>query len=158
MRHSVSLAIIACACACRSHAPAPATPDAPQASDAAPSFDESGMVVDKSSTPVANAYVCIVDHPEVPCVEDDGSGVYHLSVPATLERSNIAIATTLTTIMQGYLGSVLLVQEAPPFFVWPAVSTVIADPDATTYHSVASRRGARRRSARPSRSAAAPSP
>jgi hypothetical protein len=68
----------------------------------------------KAGAPIANARICIVDRPEIPCATSAADGSYTLSIPAWTTPVDIAFNVTAAR----HLGSTGLVHEKPGSVVW----------------------------------------
>jgi len=91
----------------------------------------SGTVLEASNgAPIANAQLCILDHPEVKCALTDGSGAYSLDLPVLATALDVAVNATAA----GHLGFTGLVEEPPATdggVIWFATIWLTSDASAT---------------------------
>jgi hypothetical protein len=112
------IAIVLVLAACGS-----STPSSPDAS--APAIDAmgapdghvddfTGKVFDEHITPIADAKICVLDHPDLACATTDANGDYTFALP-DLHGQQLAVEVTATD----HLGQIRLVTETPGA-VWPS--------------------------------------
>jgi hypothetical protein len=81
---------------------------APGDLDAGPQV--AGTVVEEpGGAPISGAQICILEHPEVGCVQSDSEGSYTLALPTLSSTLDLAVNATAA----GHLGFVGLLEEPP---------------------------------------------
>jgi hypothetical protein len=112
------IAVMLFVCACGSSPPA--SPDA-----SAPPIDATatpdghvdsftGNITDENLAPIADAKICVLDHPDVACATTGANGDYTFALP-DLHGQQLAVEVTATD----HLSQIRLVTEAPAA-VWPS--------------------------------------
>lgn len=119
--HALVALVAGCGSSSGGKPDAPA-PDAPADArpDAAP-IVMSGTVTDSNQAPIAQAQVCIVGHPEVPCATTATDGTWMLA--DLFEDDDLAISYTAS----GYLGLVSLSSKDNNVVVWFATAPLLPD-------------------------------
>lgn len=119
------------AAACGDNASVPDALVTPDVSiDAESMMVETGQIVEAaaSDTGVANAKVCLVTRPEVPCVTTDANGNYTITVPGIPGDVQLAVDATAA----GHFGTTVVEQEVPTLTTWPVQFALQTTAAATT--------------------------